>query len=202
MRTQVRFAMHPEDEQLFVDEILTDANAVFIDGPRWKNEKPEVYRTIESTGYYCIIWSPKDKTLLQSEYIETCNDWYCKSEFATIQFIRSSLHDENVLTEGRIAISTRHAKGNESDISFAEPLEKRYKSLRKFIKKHFSNSIIIWENVKLPRSPKTSTRSANPSDKPDSSLWIGPAAIKWLKENPERCIKQSPTGFVEGRIEI
>lgn len=200
MRTHVRFAMHPKDEQLFVDEILRDPNVVFIDGPRWENEAPEVCRTIESIGYYCIIWSPEDMPILAADYIESCNDWYCRSEFATIQFLRSEMHDENILVEGRIAISTSHAKENESDISFAEPLGKRYKLLRKLIKKHYSNSIIYWENKNLPRSPRTPKRSPNPSEKPDSSLWIGPNAVQWLNESPARCIKQNPSAYTEGRI--
>ena len=191
--------MHPEDEAEFIAEILLDPEVVFINGPRWQSECPETHRNINEIDSYCIIWSPKDIPVLTAKYIETCYDWYCNSEFATIQFLRSSLFSDRILIEGSIAICTTEKGEKNSNEAFAKPVEKRYKTLRRFLKKTYFNSVISWENTKAPKSPATSVRSANPS-KPDASVWIGPKALKWLQADMSRCVKQFPQGFVEGNF--
>jgi hypothetical protein len=184
--------MHPDDEALFVAEMLRDPEILLIDGPRWKTESPASQRNIEGIGNYCVVWSPEDFPTLTAKYIPTCNDWYCNSEFATIQFLRSTLDSDSVLTQGRIAIGT-------GDEESAKRVESRYKALRTFLKGHYVNSIVRWRNTNRPSAPASSSRSANPS-RPDRTLWVGPSALKWLKSKEGRSIKQSPNAFVEGNL--
>jgi hypothetical protein len=191
MGSQLRFAMHPEDELSFLDEVLKEPSVVLIDGPRWKAAEPRTTRSLASIGTYCIIWSPEDLACLKARFIPTCNDWYCESEHSTIQFLRSSL-TETVLTEGRIAVATESASS-----SARLGVERRFKFLRKFLKKNYVNSAIRWQNPKLPLAPRGPSRSANPGE-PDSSLWVGPAALSWLRDGEERRIKQTISSNVEG----
>lgn len=193
MRSQVRFAMHPDDEDSLLRVLLKDPSILLIDGPRWKGPRPEASRSIVSFRYHCIIWSPEDLPELNAEFIPTCNDWYCRSEHSTIQFLRSSLIG-SVLIEGRFAISTDDATARVGPL-----IERRYKMLRNIIKKTYLNRVVEWRNPFLPMAPASPTRSANPSD-PDASLWVGPAAMAWLSAEPTRCIKQFESGSVEGLL--
>jgi hypothetical protein len=195
MRSQVRFAMHPADESEFERLLITDESIRFIAGPRWKTKSPEASRSLaDIDNGYCIIWSKNDIAKLDAEYIPSCDDWYCRSEYATIQFLRSEM-DELVITEGRIAVSTN--AGADFSASSAKNLEKRYGKLRYHIKKTFSNSVIQWRNPTLPYAPAGPNRSANPS-KPDPQVWVGPHALHWLQERPDRKIKQFRQSLVEG----
>lgn len=193
MRSQVRFAMHPDDEREFEQLLVRDESIRFIAGPRWKTETPNTSRSLEDIRYYCIIWSTSDITKLKADYIPSCDDWYCRSEYATIQFLRSKI-DGEVLTEGRIAILTIPSR--DFPPSSVKSLEKRYGDLRKYFRKTYSNSIIQWRNLTLPYAPAGPNRSANPS-KPDPQFWVGPHALRWLRERPDRRIKQSHGGNVE-----
>ena len=84
--------MHPQDEHEFEQFALEDESIRFVDGPRWKTNSPPAFRRLSDlSGNYCIIWSNKDLPRLDADFIEPCNDWYCRSEYATIQFIRSEL---------------------------------------------------------------------------------------------------------------
>lgn len=191
MRSQLRFVMHPDDEQLLLDEILTEPAVVLIDGPRWKARSPETARNLSSIGSYCIIWSPEDLPELEARFMPDANDWYCESEHSTIQFLRSSLSGA-VLTEGRFAISTEPAPP-----SAASGVERRFKALRKLIRKTYANSTVQWQNPRLPFAPAGPSRSANPS-KPDASLWVGPDAMVWMRADERRRIKPFLTSHVEG----
>ena len=185
--------MHPEDELEFEAQILADQSVQLVDGPRWKTKSPEGFRKLsEITGDYCIIWSASDLPHLTARHIKACNDWYCDSEYATIQFLRSQIQ-ESIITEGRIAISTTENQSSSNGV------ELRYKSLRKFVKKHFTNSIIQWFNPQLPIAPASSKRSANPS-KPDPQVWVGPSSMRWLEADSERRIKQQLNSVVEATI--
>ena len=185
--------MHPDDEREFEAQILADQNVHFVDGPRWKNELPETFRKLsEISGNYCIIWSTNDLPRLTARHIETCNDWYCDSEHATIQFLRSELQD-SIITEGRIAISTSENQSSSDGVEF------RYKALRQFVKNHFTNSIVQWCNPQRPIAPATSKRSANPS-KPDPQVWVGPNALRWLEADSEHRIKQQLNSLVEATV--
>lgn len=200
MRSQIRFAMHPDDEREFVAHVLGDESVVFIDGPRWESESPLSCRDIAKlTGTYCIVWSPRDLQKLTAKYVPTCKDWYCDSEYATIQFLRSELLENSVIIEGRIAVSTEIEFTPKFSEASAKQVEARFKMLRRFIKTNYSNSIIRWKSANAPIAPAGPQRSANPS-KPDPQIWIGPAALAWMKHRKTRCIKQFRNGFVEGRL--
>ena len=194
MRSQVRFVMHPADEREFEQLLVSDESIRFIAGPRWKTETPSTSRSLaDIDDNHCIVWSTSDIAKLKAEYIPTCDDWYCRSEFATIQFLRSEM-DKAVITEGRIAVST--ATRRDFPASSVKSLEKRYGQLRKYLRKNFSNSIIQWRNPTIPYAPAGPNRSANPS-KPDPQVWVGPHALCWLRERPCRRIKQFRQGNVE-----
>jgi hypothetical protein len=186
--------MHPADEAEFEKLLVSDESIRFIAGPRWKTETPETSRTLaEIDDTYCIIWSTADMVKLKAEYIPSCDDWYCRSEHATIQFLRSDM-DEAVITEGRIAIST--IPSPDFPAASARSLEKRYGDLWKYFRRIYSNSIIQWRNPTVPYAPAGPHRSANPS-KPDPQVWVGPHAVNWLRERADRRIKQSRQGNVE-----
>lgn len=194
MRSQVRFVMHPADERDFEQVLVSDGSVCFIAGPRWKTETPKTSRSLaDIEDHYCLIWSTSDIAELKSEYIPACNDWYCRSEDATIQFLRSEM-DQMVITEGRIAVATnpKHA----FLASSVKRLEKRYSNLRKYLRKNYSNSILQWRNPVAPYAPAGPNRSANPS-KPDPQVWVGPNALRWLRERPDRTIKPMRQSIVE-----
>ncbi|MEM8672074.1 MAG: hypothetical protein AAGG48_31450 [Planctomycetota bacterium] len=184
--------MHPDDECEFASEILSDDSVQLIDGPRWKTKTPETFRTLSNIGTYCVIWSTSDMPELTARYVETCDDWYCQSEYATIQFLRSELQD-SILTEGSIAIATLQ------DAPCEQSVEARYKTLRRFIKKRYTNSIVQWCNPQAPLAPARPKRSANPS-KPDPQVWVGPHALQWLEADTTRRIKQHRSSIVEATV--
>ena len=194
MNSQVRFVMHPADEHDFEQVLLSDESIRFIAGPRWNSKSPKASRSLaEIDDLYCIIWSASDIAKLKAEYIPSCGDWYCTSEHATIQFLLSQIH-ESVITEGRIAICTTPSR------DFPAPrvkcVEKRFEKLRKYIKKYFSNSIIQWRCPTIPAAPAGPSRSGNPS-KPDPQVWVGPNALRWLRERAGRRVKQHRQNIVE-----
>jgi hypothetical protein len=194
MHSQVRFIMHPADERDFERQLVSDESIHFIAGPRWKAETPKTSRSLDDIDdYYCIIWSTNDVAKLTAEYIPSCDDWQCRSEYATIQFLRSEIH-EPVITEERIAVSSM--PGRDFPASSVKSLEKRYEVLRKYVRTNYSNSIIQWCNPTIPYAPAGPNRSANPS-KPDPQVWVGPHALRWLRERSDRRIKQTRQSIVE-----
>jgi hypothetical protein len=97
-----------------------------------------------------------------------------------------------VIAEGRLAINT---SSEQNDVVRA--VEKRYRSLRAFVKKRYRNGMLQWRNPDCPKGPEADGRSANPS-KADNALWIGPAAVHWLQEEPTmRKVKQDFDAPVE-----
>jgi hypothetical protein len=193
VRSQLRFVMHPDDESALVAELLRDPAVLLIDGPRWKTATPPTTRNLSAIGSYCIIWSPEDLPELPAKFIPTCNDWYCRAEYATIQFLRCEIA-EMVVTEGRLAISTGPANK-----TTAANVERRYRLLRRTIQETYQNSVIRWHNPNLPKAPAGPSRSANPSE-PDRSLWVGPTAMSWLAGDAARRIKQFLQSSVEGTV--
>ena len=132
MRSQVRFAMHPDDEREFERILVADESIRLIAGPRWKTETSDTSRSLTNIDdWYCIVWSTSDIRQLKADYIEPCNDWYCRSEYATIQFLRSQMHD-SFITEGRIAVSTTPT--DDFPASSVKNVDARYKMLRKLIR--------------------------------------------------------------------
>lgn len=172
--------------------LLKDPSVCFVDGPRWPTEQPTQNRSLDNIGWYCIIWSTNDLSRLTARYIPTCDDWYCTCEYATLQFLRSKI-EPNVLQGGRIAIST-HYDLPEFPKKCAEQIDARFKSIRRHIKKFYRNSIVRWYNDRAPRAPAGPKRSANPSD-PDKTMWVGPNALNWIRENPEHQIKHMSGGI-------
>src|SRR3981189_2462412 len=132
MRSQLRFVMHPYDEAALMTELLRDPAVLLIDGPRWKSATPPTARNISAVGDYCIIWSPEGLSELGADFIPTCNDWYFRTAYATIQFLRCEI-TETVITEGRLAIST-----GASSKEAAANVERRYKLLSRSIKKAYA----------------------------------------------------------------
>jgi hypothetical protein len=193
MRSQLRFVMHPRDEAVLMAELLRDPAVLLVNGPRWKSAVPPTTRNVSTVGSYCIIWSTEDLPELAAHFIPGCNDWYCRAEYATIQFLRCSI-TETVITEGRLAIST-----DPGAIETAANVERRYKLLCRAIKATYLSSVVRWHNPDFPEAPAGPSRSANPSA-PDPSLWVGPAAISWLASDAGRRIKNFPASPVEGTV--
>lgn len=169
MASELQFVMHPGDEALFVAEILREQDVSFINGPRWPSAVPLPTQTLDGIGHYCILWSRKELDPLTSDFIPTCNDWYCNSEYATIQFLRSEMKGD-VLGAGRIA---RHYFPAGFDPVAIDAISRRYNRLRRYIKKHFRNSVLVGR------------------EHPDCVFdftWVGPHAIEWLRQSPERWV--------------
>ena len=192
MRSQFRFVMHPDDERAFAAYLLAERDVLLIDGPRWSTPQPRPYRALEDVkGNYCIVWSPQDCSALKSRQLPDSNAWYCEDESFIIQFLRSQIFD-NVVTEGRLAVST---SGLPSQLG----VEKRFKALVRHAKKNYSNATLQWVNPTLPEAGATRGRSANPS-KPDTQVWVAPYAMQWLQGSSGRCVKQFTNAVVEARV--
>jgi len=195
VNSQVLFIMHDDDERAFELELLAEPGLQFVDGPRWPTSTPPTFRSLTALrGSYCILWAPADLEVLEAQYIEQVGDWYCKSESATIQFLRSE-HVGGVLTEGRIAVSTADALSPTAAAAIAA----RYKRLRRYIQKHYRNKVLRWCNPTLPLLPAGPGRSANPG-KPDAQLWVGPHALEWLRQDDSHRIKQFLQSITEAQL--
>ena len=196
MKSQIRFVMHPNDEADFFSKCLASSDIFLIDGPRWQAPNPKVHQSLaDINGNYCIVWSNQDADRLQSRYVHECGDWYCDSEFLTIQFLRSQLIDQ-VLTEGHLAVSTSGA--NEAQ---TKALSQRFKLYSSYLKREYSNAIIEWFNPNLPESSLGLNVSANPT-KPDLQVWVGPHARNWMLQDARHRIKQFRSSVVEARLVI
>ena len=183
--------MHPDDEHAIAELLLGDESVRFVHGPRWPTEEPAHSRALEDIGWYCIVWSTDDMPKLESEYISTCDDWYCRSEYATLQMLRSEFDGTN-LTDGRFAISTLYDLPQFPEDK-AKQVDARFKMIRRYIKKNYVNSIIRWYSSRAPIAPRAPKRSPNPSD-PDNKMWVGPAALEWFHESEDHCIRSKMSG--------
>jgi hypothetical protein len=189
--------MHRDDEAMFVRFLLEDGSVVLIDGPRWKNSTPVVTRNLtEIKGNYCIVWSKANAPRLRANYISACDDWYCRNEEATLQFLRSQELGGLEITEGRLAVCTPDFETKSFTKEGIAGVEKRFKSARSFLKKHFTNNAIRWF---LPGVVSGPNASPNPS-KPDPSVWVGPFVKTWLEESKDRKLRQFEGGRVEAII--
>jgi hypothetical protein len=179
MRSSVRFVMHPpNDEANIVTALRSDPNVA----DRWTalaNRNTNRDTKYPSIGGYCIVWSLQDIARLAAEFIPTCNDWYCRTEFATIQFLRSSMIDNK----------------HRSQQASAQGVEKRFKQLSRNVK-NYTNKVLQWCNPNVAIALAGPSRSANPS-KPDPSLWVGPFALQWLADDAQRRVKQVAAGAAE-----
>lgn len=179
MRSEFTFIMHPLDEKVFVQTVLAEPGVVFVDGRKWLTPNPPIKTDISSAGDHLLIWQSGETPELEGHHHQKDNQqwWYCENEYLTIQFLRSGLQDEQYLFTGRIAIWTTTKEGEVTHLASAASIEKRFKFLKKFLQKTYTNNVLLWQNLSLPRS------KTNPC-KPDSKAWIGPHALEWLRENP------------------
>lgn len=182
MRSQVVFVMHPKDEIEFTSVITGEAGVVFVDGPKWPTPRPAIAIELERAGNYLMIWKPSETPELTAKHHRKGDDewWYCENEYLTIQFLRSGFqHDEPFLFEGRIAIATTNDDRDYFDKPSADSIERRFKALKTFIRKAYTNNVLIWQNTSLPRS------RTNPT-KPATNVWVGPNAMQWLNDDPAK----------------
>jgi len=180
MRSEVVFVMHPTDEQEFIKALLSEAGTCLVNGPSWPTSNPPIATDIQAAGNYLMIWNPEETPTLSGNHHQKDGRewWYCNNEFLTIQFLRSGFqHGEPFLFEGRIAVATTSKEGETIHVDTAPTIEGRFKSLKKLIQKQYSNKVLIWQNISLPRS------ATNPS-KAGSNTWVGPHALRWLNEDP------------------
>ena len=181
--------MHPDDERSFVDFLLQEEAVQFVDGPRWPTSAPPTTREISSlSSNYCIVWAKTDIKRLRAQFMRDCGDWYCSSEQATIQFLRSEMFESNVVTEGRIAVGTPSVPTKGFPVEGIERLERRYKLARKYIQSNFRNSALAWYSSNHPRR-KEGSKWINPSE-PDKQVWLGPIAEAWLRADTSRKLQQ------------
>lgn len=192
MRSQVSFVMHSADETEFVRHAAAEPGVVLVDGPNWSTPRPPIVTELCSAGNYLIIWNPQETPPLKGKRYrnEKKTWWCCENEFRAIQFLRSGFwQDGKFLLEGRIAVATTDLDGTFNEEATAHLVERRYGALRKFIRKSYSNGVILWQVTSAPRS------NTNPL-KPAKDLWIGPHALQWLRDDPRnRWVPQ----FVRGR---
>ena len=121
--------------------------------------------------------------------------WYCRNEEVTIQFLRSEHRPGDPwVSDGRLAITTTQ-RGEQSEPGRKpSAVERRYLALKRHIQKTYTNKVVIWQNLSMPRS------KTNPS-KPDVSLWVGPNALHWLEHDPEnRRVQQFPQSVARGYL--
>jgi hypothetical protein len=197
MRSQFVFVMHPEDETEFAQYIIAESGVVFVDGPSWPVPRPPTMTDIHNGGNYLMIWNPTETPDLMANHHQKDGKewWYCNNEFLTIQFLRSGFqYDEPYLFEGRIAIATT----DKTKVYYHEPtassIERRFKTLTKLLKKTYTNKVIIYQNVSLPRSKTNPLR-------PSTNCWVGPHAMEWLREEPSnRWVQQFREGRARGYL--
>jgi hypothetical protein len=179
MRSQVRFFMDAADERRFVDAIIDEPNTHLVNGPHWKSSavplvEPDHLADAES---YLMVWNKSEVPRLSAKRLGDFFEAY--NDKTTIQFLRSLLWDDEILTEGRIAVAS-HDKA----------IEQRYKRLRKIIQRTFENGILCWFHPGFPKSAK------NPS-KADRSVWVGAGALAWLRASRSHKFKQERYAPVE-----
>lgn len=99
-------------------------------------------------------------------------DWLSNADLPAqaIQFERSRQYD-TVLTAGRIALATRDLDGAELYPSEGQALEKAFRGLRGYIRKHFNNRLAAYTNG---QKSKHTYRN----------IWLGPDAQSWLAAVP------------------
>jgi hypothetical protein len=188
MRSQVVFVMHPMDEAEFVEAVLAEPGIVFVDGPSWTTPQPPAMTDLQCAGNYLMIWKPSETPKLRANHHQKDDKewWYCKNEYLTIQFLRSGFqYNEPFLFEGRLALGTTADNGKPFHAPSAAFIERRFKNLKKTVQLRYTNNVLIWQCISLPRSKN------NPS-KPSALTWVGPHALQWLRADPkERWVQQS-----------
>ena len=158
MRSQVVTLMAPEDEAAFLAFAFERPTVYLIPGVR--HPTAEVPRTREVAGVTssnCALW---DQALLpkpEVEYIPSCDDYYLRSDDRLIQFLRSPVETGSIGV-GRIALATE-----------VPSMAAWFKTLARWIQKHFSNALIYASDFK----PDVGSR--------ERTVWAGPHAIELSK---------------------
>ncbi len=197
MRGQVRTVMLPEDERELVRIVASETGTVLVDGPKWDTPEPPIVSRLEESGEYLIIWNRSEHPSLTAKRYEKDGAvwWYCRNEEVTIQFLRSEHRPGDPwVSDGRLAITTTQ-RGEQSEPGRKpSAVERRYLALKRHIQKTYTNKVVIWQNLSMPRS------KTNPST-PDVSLWVGPHALRWLEHDPEnRRVQQFPQSVARGYL--
>jgi hypothetical protein len=179
--------MHPDEEKRFVTMVLDEPGVVLVHGGNWPSRAPPLVRSLDDIDDYApiSIWCPEETPPPQVRYIESAHGNFWDGNVAAIQFLRSYIHDDAVLTEGRIAVATHWGSEATCDDESARCLERRYKRLRKWFRANYANSVVAWHAPDSPRSP------TNPG-KPDPQVWVGEIALRWLRA-PNHSFKQCHT---------
>jgi hypothetical protein len=179
MRSQVRFFMDAGDERRFADAIIEEPNTFLVNGPHWESATVPLVQPdrLTDADSYLMIWNRSEIPRLRAK--RTGDSFEAFNDETTIQFLRSSMWDDSILTEGRIAIATDD-----------EEIARRYKRLRKLVQLTFANGILCWFHPGAPRTAK------NPS-KPDRSVWVGSGALAWLRMSQAHKFKQERAARVE-----
>lgn len=182
MQSQVRFFMDALDERRFVEAILEEPHTFLINGPHWKSSAAPLVSTqdLPRADSYLMIWNKAEIPRLRAKKMN--GYWEAYNDAKTIQFLRSQLWDDAILTEGRIAVAT-----DDGDIG------RRFKRLRRVIQQVFRNEIVCWIHPSMPRTEK------NPSP-PDRSVWVGPGALAWFSSKAGRKLKQERNALTEAIV--
>jgi hypothetical protein len=182
MRSQVRFFMHGEDEQHFVQAIVEEPHTLLVNGPQWDTADVPLLDPVNlpPSAWYVLIWNKAEVPRLRAKRRGEC--WEVSNEHMTIQFLRCQLWDNSILCEGRISIAT---------VGRAQALERRYKRLRKVIQHTFRNRVICWTTQKYPGSDKNLSE-------PDPQCWVGSGALEWLRHGRRHKFKLDRYSFLEG----
>ena len=108
MRSQIRFFLHPGEEVLVFQEIVSEDGVVVTNGSNWPTAEPPVVRDVSELEGSADIWSPMEFPNAHAERVESRkgNFWSFRDSSATVQWILCQLWDSSVLTEGRFAIAT------------------------------------------------------------------------------------------------
>jgi hypothetical protein len=171
--------MEADDERRFVDAIVEEPHTILVNGPHWQSSTVPVVepQDLASAGSYLMIWNKAEIPRLRAKKVD--GYWEAYNDSTTIQFLRSDIWDESILTEGRIAIAT-----------YDVHIERRYKRLRRVIHQIFRNEIVCWIHPGAARTAK------NPSA-PDRCVWVGPSAVAWLVGKVGRKFKQERSARTE-----
>ncbi|MGH7297680.1 MAG: hypothetical protein ACRELB_22270, partial [Polyangiaceae bacterium] len=158
MRSQIVTLMAPEDEAAFLAFAFERPTVCLIPGVRHPTaEVPHTRDVVGVTSSTCALW---DRALLpqpEVEHIPSCDDYCLRSEDRLIQYLRSPLESGSIGT-GRIALVTE-----------VPPMAAWFKSLARWIQKHFSNALIYASNFK----PEIGSR--------ERTVWAGPHAVELSK---------------------
>ena len=104
----------------------------------------------------------------------------------SIQLLRS-VRFGDTLTAGRIALATTGLDGENPVQESASELERIYRQLCRWMKKHYTNDLVAYSES-LPPDQRKIIRYPN--------FWLGPHARSWLLSHTGAALRQFLTGAV------